>query len=366
MESVLEEHYRTDQSIARILTAQKLVTEADLMWGMAQEMGLEFVDLDTVGVDLAEAGCIPEATARHHNVIVIANDNGTPVVAASNPTDVFAMDDLRTIMGRSFIVVVATRTQISAYIGQAFNSGDAADMAMEASLGFDGKGTDNSVEDIQAVTEEAPIVRYVNLLILQALNERASDIHVEPTATDLRIRYRIDGVLHDVSTAPRAISAAVTTRLKVMADMNVAEHRIPQDGRISLNVGSKGIDLRMATLPTIHGEKVVMRVLDKSSVVSGFADLASMRTCSRRTRVLHQAVRDDSRDRPDRVGQVHHPLHHLDCAELAREEHHHRRGPGGAATQGCQPGPAQCQGRADLCLGLEVDSPIGPRHRSGR
>ena len=274
MEPVLEEHYRTGQSIARILTAQKLVTEADLMWGMAEEMGLEFVDLDLAGVDFTEAGSIPEATARHHNVIVIGNEDGMPVVAASNPTDVFAMDDLRTIMGRSFIVVVATRTQISAYIGQAFNSGgDAADMAMEASLGFDGSSPDNSVDDIQAVTEEAPIVRYVNLLILQALNERASDIHVEPTATDLRIRYRIDGVLHDVSTAPRTISAAVTTRLKVMADMNVAEHRIPQDGRISLNVGSKGIDLRMATLPTIHGEKVVMRVLDKSSVVLGFADL---------------------------------------------------------------------------------------------
>ena len=113
----------------------------------------------------------------------------------------------------------------------------------------------------------------MNLLILQALNERASDIHIEPTETDLRIRYRIDGVLHDVSTGPKAIAAAVTTRLKVMADMNIAEHRVPQDGRISLNVGAKGIDLRMATLPTIYGEKIVMRVLDKSSVVLGFAEL---------------------------------------------------------------------------------------------
>ncbi len=275
MKAVLEEHDRGGQSVARILTAQKLVSEADLMWGMAQEMGLEFVDLDAVGVDFNEVGTIPEATARYHNVVVIANDNGTPVVAASNPTDVFAMDDLRTIMGRNFTVVVATRSQISAYIGRAFNSGaDAADMAVEASLGFDGSGSpDSGVDDIQVITEDAPIVRYVNLLILQALNERASDVHVEPTGAELRIRYRIDGVLHDVSTAPRAISAAVTTRLKVMADMNVAEHRIPQDGRISLNVGAKGIDLRMATLPTIHGEKVVMRVLDKSSVVLGFADL---------------------------------------------------------------------------------------------
>jgi type IV pilus assembly protein PilB len=274
METVLAEHEETRQSIARILTAQNLVTEADLMWGMAQEMGLQFVDLDTRGIDLVEAGMIPEATSRHHNVLVIGNEDGVPVVAASNPTDVFAMDDLRTLMGRSFTVVVATRTQISNYIGKAFNSGgDAADMAMEASLEVEGTGAQPGVDDIQSVTEEAPIVRYVNLLVLQALNERASDIHVEPTETDLRIRYRIDGVLHDVSTAPRAIAPAVTTRLKVMADMNVAEHRVPQDGRISLKVGAKGIDLRMATLPTIHGEKVVMRVLDKSSVVLGFDSL---------------------------------------------------------------------------------------------
>ncbi len=132
---------------------------------------------------------------------------------------------------------------------------------------------DEGLGNIQAVVDDAPIVRYVNLLVLQALNERASDIHVEPTGENLRIRYRIDGVLHDISTAPRAIASAVTTRLKVMADMNIAEHRLPQDGRISLTVGSRPIDLRMATLPTIYGEKVVMRVLDKSNIVLGFEDL---------------------------------------------------------------------------------------------
>ena len=274
MEAVLDEHHRSGQSIARILTARRLVTEADLMWGMAQEMGLEFVDLDVVGVNMATAGLLPAATARHHNVLVIGYEQGVPVVAASNPTDVFAMDDLRTIMGRSFITVVATRSQLETYISRSYQGGgDAADMAVVASADFDESGPGTAVQDIEAATDDAPIVRYVNLLILQALNERASDIHVEPTASDLRIRYRIDGVLHDVSTAPRSIASAVTTRLKVMADMNIAEHRIPQDGRISLNVGTKGIDLRMATLPTIHGEKIVMRVLDKSSVVLGFSDL---------------------------------------------------------------------------------------------
>ncbi len=275
MVSVLAEHAETGNSIARILTARRLVTEADLMWAMAEEMGLEFVDLDVRGVNYADAGRLPESTCRHHNVLCIASDDGTPVVASANPTDVFAIDDLRTILGGTFITVVATPGQIAAYIDKAFSGGgDAADMAVEASRGFDGSSSsERDVEDIQASTDDAPIVRYVNLLILQALNERASDIHVEPTAGELRIRYRIDGVLHDVSTAPRSIAAAVTTRLKVMADMNIAEHRIPQDGRISLSVGSKGVDLRMATLPTIHGEKVVMRVLDKSSVVLGFNDL---------------------------------------------------------------------------------------------
>jgi type IV pilus assembly protein PilB len=272
MEDVVEERNRTGQPIARILTLRGLVTEADLMWGMAQEMGLEFVDLEVQSVDFTAAYNLPEATARHHNVLAIAIRDGVPVIAASNPTDVFAMDDLRTIIGRNFVTVVATRSQISAFIDKAYHQGgDASEVANTAASDFE--DLDEDLGNIQAVVDDAPIVRYVNLLVLQALNERASDIHVEPTGENLRIRYRIDGVLHDISTAPRAISSAVTTRLKVMADINIAEHRLPQDGRISLTVGNRPVDLRMATLPTIYGEKVVMRVLDKSNVLLGFEDL---------------------------------------------------------------------------------------------
>ena len=273
MLDVLAERDRTGQAVARILTVRGLVNEADLMWGMAQEMGLEFVDLDLQTTDFAAAYHLPEATARHHNVLVFGNRDGVPLVAASNPTDVFAMDDLRTIIGRNFITVVATRSQINTYIDRAYHQGgDATEVAQTAASDFD-DNLDEDLSNLQAVVDDAPIVRYVNLLVLQALNERASDIHVEPTAENLRIRYRIDGVLHDISTAPRAIAGAVTTRLKVMSDMNIAEHRLPQDGRISLTVGSRSIDLRIATLPTIYGEKVVMRVLDKSNVVLGFEDL---------------------------------------------------------------------------------------------
>ena len=273
MREVLTERDRTGQAVARILTVRGLVNESDLMWGMAQEMGLEFVDLDLQSTDFAAAYHLPEATARHHNVLVFGNRDGVPLVAASNPTDVFAMDDLRTIIGRNFITVVATRSQINTYIDRAYHQGgDANEVAQSAASDFDDT-FDEDLGNLQAVVDDAPIVRYVNLLVLQALNERASDIHVEPTGENLRIRYRIDGVLHDISTAPRAIAAAVTTRLKVMSDMNIAEHRLPQDGRISLTVGSRSIDLRIATLPTIYGEKVVMRVLDKSNIVLGFEDL---------------------------------------------------------------------------------------------
>jgi type IV pilus assembly protein PilB len=273
MQSVLEEHNRTGQTIARLLTARGLVTEADLMWGMAKEMGLEFVNLENRSINYSVAYLLPEATARHHNVAVIDLQESIPVVAASNPTDVFAMDDLRTIIGRNFITVVATRSQINGYIDKAYHQGGDAEAVATSAAAEYGAEPEEELLGLQSVVEDAPIVRYVNLLILQSLNERASDIHVEPTADNLRIRYRIDGVLHDMSAAPRAIAAAVVTRLKVMADMNIAEHRVPQDGRISLSLGNRAVDLRMATLPTIYGEKVVMRVLDKSNVVLSFEDL---------------------------------------------------------------------------------------------
>ena len=275
MREVVAEHDRTGQAVAGILTARHLATEEDLMWGMAQEMGLDFVDLDVRGVDIAAAFQLPEATARHHHVLVIGEADGMPVVAASNPPDVFAMDDVRTILGRNFVTVVATQSQISTYIDRSYHQGsNASELATSAAASSDPSGyAEDELGNIQAVVDDAPIVRYVNLLILQALNERASDIHVEPTGENLRIRYRIDGVLHDMSTAPRTIAGAVSTRLKVMADLNIAEHRIPQDGRISLTMGERPIDLRMATLPTIYGEKIVMRIIDKSNVLLGFGDL---------------------------------------------------------------------------------------------
>ncbi len=284
MSAAVQEAAHGGDVLAHVLRTKGLVTEEDLVWAMAEEVGLEFVDLDTYPIDYSVGMLIPETTARHHLVLPIGKEHGSPVVAMANPADVFAMDDLRTVLGRNFVPVVAVKSQIVTEIDAVFRRGhDAEEIARSAAATASGdvialgeeEGEETSLDlaSLDAVVEDAPIVRYVNLVILQALNERASDIHVEPTEKNLRIRFRIDGVLHDMSTAPRSIAGAVATRLKVMGDMDVSEHRLPQEGRTSLTIGNRQIDFRMATMPTVHGEKVVLRLLDKSSGLIRLGDL---------------------------------------------------------------------------------------------
>jgi type IV pilus assembly protein PilB len=271
MVAAIEQAAGMGESLARLLLNRKLATEDDLVWAMAQELGLEFVDLNQVNIDRTAVALIPQSTAEHHTVLPIAFENGVPIVAMANPTDVFAMDDLRTIMGRNFRPVVATRSQLIHF------NRISRDATVEVSaLAQDAAAASNQakeIENIQSVVEDAPIVRYVNLLILQALNERASDIHIEPTPNSLRILFRIDGVMHEASTASSSISAAVVSRLKVIGDMDITEHRIPQEGRVTLTVSDRQLDLRLVTLPTVWGESVVMRVLDKSQSLRTLPEL---------------------------------------------------------------------------------------------
>lgn len=273
MATALQAHQDTGESLARYLFNHHLAKEDDLVWAMAQEVGLEFIDLSTISIDHSAVTLVPEATARHHVVLPIGFNNGVPIVAMANPTDVFAMDDLRTLMGRNFTTVVATRSQIQTFLRYSYdtdvNVSDVADDAEALSAPTSGF----ELESLQAVVEDAPIVRYVNLLILQALNERASDIHIEPTPKRLRIRFRIDGVMHEATSASSSITNAVISRLKVLGEMDITEHRIPQEGRVSLAVSDRQIDLRIAVLPSIYGETVVMRLLDKSASLRSLSEL---------------------------------------------------------------------------------------------
>ncbi len=258
------------KSLGRVLIDKAYVGESDLVRALAQQIGMDFVDLAERELDPNAVTTISDAIAKRYNVIPIRYEGDKLVVAMSDPANVFALDDIRTITGRDVKPVVATREDIGQAIRRYHRMADEIE-AIADDLGAEDEPTD--LHDLRAVTEEAPIVKFVNLLITQAVNDGASDIHIEPGERDIRVRYRVDGVLHEVMRSPKSIQSGVISRLKIMAEVDIAERRIPQDGRIGLVVGGKPIDLRFSTLPTVYGEKVVMRILDKSSVLLELTDL---------------------------------------------------------------------------------------------
>ncbi|MGH9064906.1 MAG: GspE/PulE family protein [Acidimicrobiales bacterium] len=268
---------RTRRSLPRVLLELDLVTESDLMAMVARHLGLEIVDPTETPVDPGAANLISDGLARRYQVMPIGWEGGRSgpgrrlVVAMVDPTNVVAIDDVRTLTGHAVKVVVAPRPALLAAIDRYLRAdGDAEDISVEAANQLDDK---DDLSSIREVVEDAPIVRLVNLLLNQAVADRASDIHLEPMEGDVRVRYRIDGVLHEVMRLQKSIQAGVVSRLKIMADVNIAERRVPQDGRLSLTVGGRPIDVRVATLPTVHGEKVVLRLLDKSNALLRLSDL---------------------------------------------------------------------------------------------
>ena len=272
LDVALEEQARTRKSLGRVLIDQGTVAEHDLVSTLAAQIGLEYVDLAEVQVDPTAVATVPATLARRYQALPIQWDEGRLVVAMADPSNVFALDDIRTITGAEIKTVVATRTAILEAVDRHHTlEGDVEDISAQASASADDDMDDLS--RVREIVEDAPIVKLVNLLITQAVQERASDIHIEPTERDVRVRFRIDGVLHEKMRSPKNIQAGLVSRLKIMADINIAERRIPQDGRVSVRLGEKGVDLRVATLPTVYGEKVVMRILDKSTALLRLSDL---------------------------------------------------------------------------------------------
>ena len=260
-------------NLARVLIEDKLLTEEQFVATLAEQLGLEFVDLATYPVDPAAAQMVTEALARRYLAVPIGWWEGRLIVAMADPSNVFAIDDIRTLTGAEVRQVVATAEAVTATINKYHRRDSEAEHISAEASASSAPVEDDRLSNIKDVREDAPIVRLVNLLITQAIADRASDIHVEPTKRDLRIRYRIDGVLHEVMRSPRNIQNGIISRLKVMADINIAERRIPQDGRITTVVEGRAVDLRVATLPTVHGEKVVMRILDNSTANLNLSEL---------------------------------------------------------------------------------------------
>ena len=270
LEQALEEHRRTPKSIGRVLIDMGMIKEGDLVRALAEQVGLEFVDLAEHPIDPTATTLLPEALARRYRAIPIGERDGKLLVAMSDPANVYALDDIRTITNRDVQPLVATAGDVE----RAIQKFAGMDGQVEALANVAADAIEGEEEQMEAALEDAPIVKLVNAIMTQAVGDRASDVHIEPAERNVRIRFRVDGVLHEpMPPAPKNIQGGLISRLKVMAELNIAEKRIPQDGRISMKVGGKQLDLRVATLPTVHGEKVVIRVLDKSNALLRLEDL---------------------------------------------------------------------------------------------
>ena len=255
------------------LVAARLVTETQVAEGIAVQTGLDFVDLAAMTLSVDVLGLVPAALCRRYNAIPIERGRRALTVGMVDPTDLIAIDDLTTATELNIRPVVVAKDALEAAFGRYLRSDEElSDLSEQIGeiAAVDGLG---ATETIDESVDDAPIVRFVNLLISQAITDRASDIHIEPGERQLTVRYRIDGVLHEMQKADRAIQDGVISRLKIMASVDIAERRKPQDGRLSVHHDGRQIDLRLATLPTVWGEKIVMRILDSSAQTLSMSDL---------------------------------------------------------------------------------------------
>jgi type IV pilus assembly protein PilB len=271
LDRALDEHRNTPKSLGRVLIDLGYIRERDLVRALAEQVGLEFVDLTEYRIDPGIATLIPEPICRRYRALAIGERDGKLLVAMSDPANVYALDDIRTITGRDVQPVVATANDVEQAIAKFSGAGDQVEAL--ASEAVEALQREEDLSDVEAAVEDAPIVKLVQAIMNQAVTDRASDVHIEPTEKDVRVRFRVDGVLHEVMHSPKSIQGGLISRLKVMADLNIAEKRVPQDGRVSIRVGAKQLDLRLATLPTVFGEKIVIRILDKSNALLKLSDL---------------------------------------------------------------------------------------------
>ncbi len=276
-----------DEQLDRILKIQKdngndlqkiiidldILKKYEMMLALADEIGVKYVNLDDINIEPTIVVLIPEEMARRHQIIAIDKDEKKLTVAMANPLDVFAHDELKIRLGYDVDSVLSYGEDIDKALDEVFGVTDEWDQVIGKIENMQVtvlREEEKDTADISAITEsdEAPVIALVNLIILRSVKESASDIHIEPFGEDtLKVRYRIDGILHDVMSLPRNLQLAVISRIKIMSELDIAERRLPQDGRIQVNVGGRKINIRVSILPAVTGESAVLRILDPSSIL---------------------------------------------------------------------------------------------------
>src|SRR5438552_1051457 len=268
--------------VHEILIEKGFAKEEVVLAALAEELGMDLVDLSKKTVEPEVLQALPLKLVHRHTLMPLARDNGTLIVATGDPFDVYALDELQTVTGLQIVPVLASPREIARLIKTHYGVGGETVSSLMQERANDGVElleeleTDDS--ELAKMAQEASVVRLVNEILVEAANERASDIHIEPEESALRIRYRIDGILQTQSLPPEInrFQAAIISRIKIMARLNIAEKRLPQDGRIKMRVQNREIDVRVSIIPMLHGEGIVMRLLDKTRMVFNLANVGML------------------------------------------------------------------------------------------
>jgi type IV pilus assembly protein PilB len=285
VEELLEQQKKEGTRLLKLLTDKSYISELDMVVSMGRVLGTPPVNLARIGISMEIASLLPKEVAANHKVLPISRLENRLYLAMADPLNVLALDDVKRITKLEITPLIASEKAILDKLNNLDTARGSMEEIIEQQKREELEAEADSVEQIQEMTDnlseaqladstqEAPVIKLANLILVQAIKDRASDIHIEPFEKSVRLRYRIDGALIDATPPPKNLQVALASRLKIMSNLNIAERRLPQDGRMRMKVGNKDIDLRVSFLPTVHGEKCVLRVLDKSNLSASIEKL---------------------------------------------------------------------------------------------
>ena len=381
VEELLEQQKKEGTRLLKLILEKAYVSEQDMAVSMGRVLNTPPINLARLSIPLEVADLVPREMAHNHKVVPVSRLENKLFLAMADPLNVLAIDDVRRITRLEVATLIASEKAILDKLNHidASKSGSMEDIIQDAQKKGDADAEADSVEvskeaveevnldQLAASSEEAPVVKLANLILVQAVKDRASDVHIEPFEKTLRLRYRIDGVLMDATPPPKQMQLALVSRFKIMSSLDIAERRLPQDGRMRIRVGGKDYDLRVSIMPTVHGEKVVLRLLDKSNLSASIDKLGldpdtlpaiqSRRGC---------AARIDSRHRPDRFRQDDDAVFRAQRTQQPDLQYRDGRRPGRVPGSRHQPGADEEGNRAYLRQRAPLDFAPGPRHHHDR
>ena len=263
-----EEHERTGKVFQDLLVDYEIISKEELLGLIARNLGTDVVELTSIEIEKDIIDMIDPSTIRMYGVMPLKYEDEMLTVASANPLNYQIAEELHFILGKNVFIVIAPEDQIDVAIEKYYpvESESMHDMLESMDIGMEDDLENEDITNLEDMAEATPIVRFVDVILYQAIKAESSDIHFEPFEEEFKIRYRVDGALYEMSPPPQNLAIPVISRIKIMSGLNIAERRLPQDGRIQLRIAGRPVDLRVSTLPTAHGESIVLRVLDRSVI----------------------------------------------------------------------------------------------------